>query len=154
VTSWENLAFGINLPAGANIVVSDLTPEPMQNNLVGTATLVRSIMAFNHMLPGQDLAVITVAVGITVMTNDAFFALASPDPLSDFQQDWYYWHLHDSMRVSGPTENSNRWNADIRSARRLRGGFKLVMVVETNAVGNPDTTDLSVVMRNLWQVTS
>jgi len=29
-----------------------------------------------------------------------------------------------------------------------------VMVVETNAVGNPDTTDLSVVMRNLWQVTS
>ncbi len=153
ITTWENLAIEFTLASGANAITADLTPEPMGEALVGTATIVRSILTFNHQLLQTNAANQHVAVGITVMTNDAFTAGATPDPAGDFQQDWYYWHIMNSVRVSGGAPENNRWEADIRSARRLRGGFKLVMVVQTLSAEHPTNSSMWATLRNLWQIT-
>ena len=88
-----------------------------------------------------------VFIGICVVTEDALAAFALPDPGSDFNQDWYYW----AARNTRATENDSlvSWDADIRSARRLRGGYRLVMIVEAPA-SNVNDIAISPSMRNLW----
>ena len=154
VTTWENLIFSIPLAVGINQVVSDITPEPMSADVVGTATIVRSLIKVTHNLTFESGNPQEVGLGITVMTNDGFFALAPPDPLSDFQQDWYWWTFMSNMKETFSSEASYQEVFDIRSARRLRGGFKLVLVTETSVGGHPVASELRVSMRNLWQVTS
>ena len=137
-------------------VFTDLTPQPMATDLVGTATLIRSVMNFRFGADTSSLGatVQRIGIGITVMTNDAFAASAIPDPLTgDFQQSWYYWTARQQtlLGTSGPREQF--WDVDIRSARRLRGGFKLVIISESPSLNDLDTS-LFINMRNLWQITS
>ncbi len=137
-------------------VVVDITPEPMATAGIGTATLIRSVI---RLMYGTDSVSTSsawqqVAFGITVMTNDAFAGLVVPDPLTgDFQQSWYYWTclMHRSQSSGSPQGVVQ--DVDIHSARRLRGGFKLVGIGESLAANDIDTT-LFVTMRNLWQITS
>ncbi len=154
-TTWENLC--IEFPHGVlgEEVIFDLTPEPMATALVGTATLIRSIMDIWFSVDGSGTSNVIqqIALGITVMTNDAFAAAAVPDPLTgDFQQAWYYWTCMQLVH-SGVNAEPNKRMADIRTARKLRGGFKLVAITESLASNDLDTT-LFLSMRNLWQVTS
>jgi len=110
-------------------------------------------MTFTHMFPNNSATPFQVAVGITVMTNDAFFALAPPDPLGDESQAWYYWSLRETLRpLAGIGPFNTHWEADIRSRRALRGGFKLIYVIETDAAGNTADTILVTTMRLLWEV--
>ncbi len=153
-TTWENLFIEQAHGTAGEQKVTDLTPEPMGAAGIGTATIVRSIISFSYML---DAAATTatpqqLGIGITVVTNDAFAALAVPDPLSDFAQDWYYWTAR-AMRLQLDAMTQISWDVDIRSARRLRGGFKLAIISQSPASNDVDTT-LFITMRNLWQITS
>jgi len=156
VTIWENLAFSTVFAIGGNQDIADLTPEPMATSLVGTATLVRMVAQWSITIP---VAVISPtpnfhSVGIAVVTADAFTAAALPDPESDFQQSWYYWNRW-MVRINAAVTSTveAHFPVDIRTARRLRSGYKLVMINET-PVTNTLSLQLAISMRLLWQVTS
>ncbi len=151
-TTWENLI--INHPHGVvgETVVTDITPEPMASDLVGRATIVRCILnlRMNKDTSATSNTLQRIGLGITVMTNDAFAALAVPDPLSDFQQDWYYWTTLQQVFASGNIDGPAK-DHDNRTARLLRGGFKLVLISESLSLNDIDT-NLSIMMRNLWKI--
>jgi len=154
-TTWENLCIEFPHGTAGEEVIFDLTPEPMATALVGTATLIRSIMDlwFYTDGVGNTTTIQQVALGITVMTNDAFAAAAVPDPLTgDFQQAWYYWSCMQLVHNASGVPPSTR-TVDIRTARKLRGGFKLVAITESLSTNDIDTA-LFLNMRNLWQITS
>ena len=85
-------------------------------------------------------------VGVAVVTQDANFAGAVPDPLIDVLQDWYYWHAWNGL-LSEATPNY-QWSFDIRTARKLREGYRLVWVSQVFAeeIGS----ELKVNLRTLW----
>ncbi len=154
-TTWENLCIEFAHGTIGETVIFDLTPEPMATALVGTATLIRSIMNLWYNIDGAGSNNTTqqVALGITVMTNDAFAAGAVPDPLTgDFQQAWYYWTCLQLTHAAAAAPVTER-EVDIRTARKPRGGFKLVAITESISTNDIDTV-LFLGMRNLWQVTS
>ena len=117
---------------------------------VGTATIHRMIANFRHTLDGSsvDGAVAHVAVGVAVVSLDALTAGAVPDPLSDFNQDWYYWTGRFLKHQASSDANVSAWDVDIRSRRRLRGGYALMMAVETPVFAVDQ--EMHVGMRNLW----
>jgi len=156
-TSWEQLIFQHPHGLAAETVISDLTPQPMAADLLGTATIKRAIMSFNLFRDGDQVSTLVqqIAYSITLVTNDAFAAMAVPDPLFDFAQSWYYWnsqtHLFQAGGILGRQEAAAPIvHVDIRSQRRLRGGFKLVFISQT-PVTQVDFT-LGVSMRLLWTV--
>ncbi len=89
-----------------------------------------------------------VSMGVAVVTEDALAAAALPDPEFDFNHDWYYWtrRMHKQNTLDSPPITS--WDAIIRSKRRLRGGYRLVLITENPA--NPDPIEVMISMRNLW----
>ncbi len=134
-------------------MVSDLTPEPMQtvHAGVGTATIKRAILNFS-LMPEEantDATAAQIFYGIGVVTEDALAALAVPDPASDFNQDWYYWRAQTiKVQTTNGGDQFVSWEADIRSQRRLRGGYRLILVVQ--AVTAPYQTRVHAGMRLLW----
>ncbi len=150
-TRWENLFFQFAHTAAASQSVAGLTPEPMQALLTGTALIRRLILHgeihSTAVVPAGG-EVFDIGLGISVVTNDAFAAPVIPDPLSDFQQGWYYWTERTGFLT--PEFPSYHWDAEIRSMRKLRSGFKLILTTE-----NPITELahlVSITARTLWTV--
>ena len=151
--SWENLAFLATHTAAASTTVADLTPEPMQTSHsgVGTATIKRLILHFELTMNGAAISpqLQFLSIGIVVVTRDAIAGLVLPDPESDFNQDWLYWTRRAiKVQATNGGDQLYIWDADIRSMRRLRGGYGLVMISE-NPVNNQGVL-LASSMRCLW----
>ncbi len=153
-TTWENLAFDLPFTSAASQTVANLTPEPMQtvHGGVGLATVKRIILngilaVNNNTTHATNLQ--HIFIGICVVTLDAFTAGAVPDPSSDFNQDWLYWTSRSIMRPATQNSAYVTWEADIRSARKLRGGYVLALVVD-NGDGNDVSFDVGLSMRLLW----
>jgi len=150
-TQWENLAIDFALTPTLNIVTADLTPEPIQSvtNDVGTAVLKRSILHFDLTAAVQDTDVQFVSFGIYVAGHEGFDQNAVSDPEGDFFQGWLYWTRR-ALNPVGLVTPMVSWDADIRSMRRLRGGYKLV------AVASHPVQDIALVLRMsarfLWTV--
>ena len=150
--SWESLAFEFSLTAAASGGKADLSPEPMQtvHAGVGTATLHRAILHYDvtYLDGNVDLGQSFLSTGLVVVSQDGFSGGTLPDPESDFNQDWYYWtrRMHKQNIIDNPPITS--WDADIRSKRRLRGGYTLALRVQ-NPI-NPDPLEVHVSMRLLW----
>jgi len=146
-TSWEQRIFSFVLAAAGTQSVADLTPEPMRTSNFGTSTIRRMIL---HATLLNDAAASTTAInsaiGVSVITADAFGAAAVPDPLDDVNQDFYYWAHRTFMDRSGNSQFD--WDADIRSMRRLRAGYKLVLIVHSPV--NEVASQLDVSVRTLW----
>ena len=117
---------------------------------VGTATIKRMIANFSWSLSVNlvENEVAHLAVGIAVVSLDALVAGAVPDPLSDFNQDWYYWTGRFFKHTATQQNPQLDWGTDIRSQRRLRGGYALMMAVETPAFAVAQ--EMHIGMRNLW----
>ena len=117
---------------------------------VGTATCKRMIWNFelsNTEEPpttGQE-----IAIGIAVVGEDvAVTGGALPDPLSEFNKDWYYW-VHKVLTVIGTgAKLFLEWEVIIKTMRRLRGGQRLIIVTETPLATDEMTLNASV--RMLW----
>ena len=146
-TSWlQSAPEFLITAAAAPILAFDLTPPPMRDavgSTEGSATIRRLILsgtfgtvidtaAFNHM-----------AMGLYVVNHEGFVQTAFSDPMSDEGQDWYYWTLRSTASL-----RATQWEADIRTARRLRAGYKLIVVV--NNPLNPVPTQLNLGIRSLW----
>ncbi len=129
-----------------------LTPEPMQTTHVGvgTATLQRMIIDIDYGMSGSPTNTVEqeMFLGVAVVTRDARVGGIVPTPASNFNQDWYYWTrmMHKQFTLDGPPFTSR--SADIRSRRRLRGGYDLILVLEN--VTQQLATVLNVSMRLLW----
>ena len=117
---------------------------------VGLATIKRMIANFNWSTIAETSNLENLFLGIAVVTLDAFTAGATPDPNGDFNQDWYYWTFRSHSRevVTGGRQ-MQFWDIDLRSMRKLRGGYVLALVVN-NGDGNSQASTLSIGMRNLW----
>jgi len=86
-----------------------------------------------------------IGVGVAVVTKDAMSIGTMPDPLSDLEHDWYYWHAWEG--IVG-LENQHEQTFDIRSARKLREGYRLAFISQ-NFTQELSTT-LRVRLRTLW----
>ena len=150
-TIWENLSIEHVHPAAAIAVRTDISPEPMASAQLGSAKILRTIGKLTWNLPVVTIELQQVALGIAVVTNDAFVAGAIPDPISgDFQQSYYYWTSFGNVLVSGTGPCSESESFDIRSKRVLRSGYKLVLVSESPA--QEINCVLHISIRNLWEI--
>ena len=118
---------------------------------VGTATLQRLIGNFEYQLSGVSVSTSEqeIFVGIGVVTRSARLAGIVPTPASNFNQDWLYWtrRILKLQNVAGGPQFFS-WDFEIRSRRRLRGGYDLILVVEN--IAQEVTTILTSSMRLLW----
>ncbi len=90
-----------------------------------------------------------MSLGIVVVTEDGFLGGSVPDPESDFNQDWYYWTRRSLQHSSVGDGNAMvEWDFDIRSMRRLRGGYRLIGIVETPTQAVATVQMIS--LRALW----
>ena len=150
-TTWNNLAFTFGLSTLGVVVFAEITPV----NLNNTGTLLRSIISFSA---DQLDPVLTVpqeyAIGIAVQTRQAIDNLEILEPLANMDQDWYYWTGRTLFR-EGAAESvtGDRWEVDLRSKRRLRGGYGLVITMEP-AIANLVDIDVTVGLRQLWAIDS
>jgi len=72
-------------------------------------------------------------------------------PLANLGQDWYYWTGRSTFRDANVSPNRNDWEIDIRSKRRLRAGYGLVMVMEPLGA-NSSNIIVTAGVRNLWAI--
>ncbi len=148
-TRWENLIFEFVQTAAASQNILDLTPEPMATDLQGTATIKRMIGKLQVVSLSDAGSAQETLIGIAVITNDAFAAGAVPDPLTDAQQSWYYWN-HIIVVPVGGAPHVTVVDFDMRTMRKLRGGYKLVAVVQNGT--NVIALTVFATFRNLWVV--
>jgi len=152
-TTWAQFALSFAMTAAAGpIVFFDLTPEPMRSSSTrGQATLLRAILSFNFSADANNVDPQLAAIGIYVLGHEAFDQTAFSDPLGDDQQSWYYWSFMTVSKVAGSAPQQH-WEADIRTKRRLRSGYKLAVV--TNNPLNDSATDLTMSARLLWALST
>ena len=151
--TWHSTMFTHSLAASAGRLFTDISIDNLAVGAVQTATCRRMIgecrlTATDTALEGE------IAVGVAVVTRDAVVSGALPDPLDDNDQDWYYWNGNlvtlTTGLVAGAGSTNPVWTFDIRSARRLRGGYRLAWISENGE--NPEALTLHVGMRTLWTV--
>ena len=146
-TSWLQSAFEFAVTAAAGpILFSDLTPPPMRDavgSTEGSATVRRLIFNGSYTPAVNEDTGIRMCLGVYVASHEAFAQVALSDPCSDEGQDWYYWTQRTVASVNGL-----QWDVDIRTARRLRAGYKLILVVNNQLNEVASTLNLSI--RSLW----
>jgi len=95
---------------------------------------------------------IQFALGISVVNTEVLSAPTNttvPLPISDTDQDWYYWRAF-GVKLE---LNANGFNFpfDIKTARKLRAGFGLILVFETGVVTGGAVLQAEIQARGLWQ---
>ena len=147
-TTWKNYGIEFAMTAAAGpIVFSDLTPLPMrtQTDNLGSATILRLVGSVTFTTDGNTTSnPAHAAIGIYVLSDEAFDSLAFADPLADVQQPWYYWTFTTIANTSTPQVIP----FDIRTSRRLRQGYRLMAV--TNNVLNDQQTKITLSARAVW----
>ena len=105
-------------------------------------------MHFDLVIPTAAATQQIVSLGIYVASHEGFDQNAFSDPEGDFFQDWYYWTRRAAQVEATGEPRTFSWDADIRTMRKLRGGYKLVYVVSHPL--NPQPVELHTSMRLLW----
>ena len=99
-------------------------------------------------ITNQDLPQVA-AFGIYVASHEALDQTAVYDPNADEGADWYYWTSRVVGVRSDNLQTTTSWDVDIRSQRRLRGDYVLLLVAAGN-VTNGIAIDTNISMRFLW----
>jgi len=153
--TWEQTALTFNLGTAGVVLFADLTPPPLDNSedFHGTAVLQRSIITFQS--TQQDSvsnASQSYAIGMYVSTRAAILTPTVLAPLSNAGQDWLYWTGRSTYREADHNKGES-WEIDLRSKRRLRGGYGLIMVIEPLAA-NTSIVTITVGARLLWAISN
>ncbi len=149
--TWEQTTIVHNLTAAASAVVTNLTMINLGVGAIQTATVRRMIGSVR--LQALDTAdAVSYGVGVYVGIGDAITANV-PDPLQDLTQDWYWWRAGLEIPVTsgltgGPGATNPEWEFDIRTMRRIRAGYKLVIVSQNLVNAQAIVADIS--LRLLW----
>ena len=117
----------------------------MREALIGQATVLRLLgsVTYTSRLSSADDP-LHAAIGVYVISEEAFDQVAFMDPLADVQQGWYYWTFLTSSVQNFP----GTVHFDIRTSRKLRQGYKLVAVA--NNPLNDEVSDITLNARALW----
>ena len=150
-TIWENLHFSLQLTGAASQTFGVISPEPLAIANTGTAVCHRMIGHCDMKPVGiTDEGFHTVGIGVVVVTRDSATGNPNvPDPLSDFQQSWYYWAIRNAIGEAGGAHMTS-WDWDIRTKRRLRSGYDMIFTLENPT--NEFATDVDVTFRMLWTI--
>jgi len=149
-TQWFQQSFAHAHGVGISIVATDMTPEPMQSSEEGVAKILRLILHAQLSSAVASSSVQRMALGVTVLGHEGFAQLAFPTPFTgDNQVGWHYWTSR-FFRPHSTAPLPVLWDADIRTQRLLRGGYKLVLISENPA--QDIATDLDVSLRSLWEI--
>ena len=156
-TTWSQYALTFNLSATGTTVFADLTPPPLliagETFGHGSATVKRAIMSFNL---AQEAAVTNqfqqMGLGIYVETTQGVVDLSIRDALSGSENDWYYWTARGTFMDTSATQGLHNWEVDIRLMRRLREGYRLVVIAQANPT-NSQNLEVTAGMRLLWTIT-
>ena len=147
-TTWENINFEMSFTAAASSSVADLTPVFIQtNNFQTPSKIVRMIANFHLAVAGSAAATQQLSIGIWVVQHEGLTGDGAADVINDFQQDFFYWttrHITPLTVATGVTD----WSIDLRTSRRLRGGYGLLFKAQNAVQAEP--LELGVSMRNLW----
>jgi len=147
-TTWENVNFEILRTAAAGVSVADITPVFIQTNAFQTPSkIIRSLMSFDFDVDSSIGEVQSISVGILVVNHESLTGDGIPDVINDFQQDFYFWKTFSLRPVSNEGLHQH-FEVDIRTSRRLRGGYGLLFIAQNPVQERATTLDVS--MRNLW----
>ena len=149
-TQWSQQNILFTQVATAGISFADLTLEPMATSEEGVAKILRLIANFTLSAVATTVAAQRAALGIYVASHEAFLQLAFASPFSgDETTGWYYWTSRVLLHAAA-ANSPDQWEVDIRTQRLLRGGYKLIGVVENPAQTLVLSLDMDV--RTLWEV--
>ncbi len=149
-TVWSQNRFTHQLGIGGVESITDISHPAIGANNEPTGAILRMLGTWNvSPVVGGSLEDYEFAVGVSVVTIDALSAGATPDPLTDVTQDWYFW---DSWlgKLNAVGTSTYTKSFDIRSSRRLREGFRLVWVTENPAIEIAGLLSMS--LRTLWKM--
>jgi len=144
-TYWHQENFDLELgPASeGNVIDISHISISLGNNAGGTCLRLIGNLNYSSIVAGFEKY--NYGVGVAVMTSDAIVAGATPDPLSDLSQDWYYYDAWEG--ILGLENNHTRY-FDIRTARRIREGYRLGWV--TQMFTQEVVGQMRVRLRSLW----
>jgi len=152
-TTWEQIPNKFLITAVGQSKILDLSNSQIINNLTSGGTCLRIIgsITVEHAAAAQALENVDMGFGICVITKDALAAGETPDPIGavDQNQDWYWWHtFNHEVGPAGTDEGLIKIPIDIRTSRRLRGGYRLALITQktTTELGQ----DVVVSLRLLW----
>ena len=153
-TTWEQHALVFTLPPTGVLQFTDLTPTPLKSGdpRHGTAVLVRAIMSFKAVQQTASTLPQEFAFAAYVQTQAATTALQIMAPIAAVNdlQDWYYWTARSTFR-EGDVNTLESWEVDLRTKRRLRHGYGLVLVGEASA-SNLESISVTIGLRLLWVI--
>jgi len=132
----------------------DLTHPQIISQASSGGTVIRLIGNINWENGSGTGEHIELGIGIAVITEDALTGLAAPTPLdvNDDDQDWYFWATRSEHIASvGNITQTFDLPINIRTSRKLRGGYRLVAMVE-KGVTVETSWNISISMRLLWKL--
>ncbi len=147
-TTWFQSTFTHSLTTSPVQLITDISHPAIVNNNEPIGTCLRLMGNYAYTpLVGTAQADYNLAVGVCIVTIDALAAAAVPDPGADVTQDWYYWDSWEGgLLNAGLSTYTQRF--DIRSARRLRDGYRLIWT--TDNVTQELAGDVQIRLRTLW----
>jgi len=148
---WQQSRFVHTLTSAGSTSVTDISHALIQSSAEPGGTVMRMILDM-QMYAEDTSGEIAWAMGVSLSTLDGI--QGPPDPIGDAQQDWYYWtgspvSAISSGLVAGESANP-KIAVDIRSKRRLREGFRLILVSESEPTGSTQPAILAYNIRTLW----
>ena len=147
-TTWTQDITSVALTVAAQNLVQDITPNQVQQGYSPTATLRRLIATFELSNDGVGTEYFPLHVGMSVVTDDALGVGALPDPETDLDQDFYYWtYRKPKLNAS---EVGLAWTYDTKSMRRLREGYRMVVMMSHPIYEVTGRLDMGI--RTLWSM--
>ncbi len=158
-TTWNNSALTFTLGTAGVVTFANLTPRPLSigDESHGTAVCKRAIMNFKAVqLESASNVPQNFGIGLYVSTRQAISQLEILLPLGagNTNQDWYYWTGRSTYGETNEVgQSSPDWDVDIRTSRRLREGYGLVLAIEP-ASANTSGIIITASVRLLWSVSN
>jgi len=149
-TLWKQSSTLFVHTTAADIQVADLTPSPMNTTQEGSAKVLRMLGSVDLTAEGTNAAANAWALGMYVAGHEEFDQNAIAAPLGgDPQQGWYYW-THRDFQHAASGQKPMEIMLDIRTARVLRAGYKLLMVSQTPVTAL--IIEVRISLRTLWEI--
>ena len=144
-TYWHQEVIDHGLGPSSEQNVNDISHLSISlgNNAGGTC--LRMVGNYNYSSVVAGFEQYNYGIGIAVVTKDALTAGVVPDPLTDQEQDWYYWDAWEGILG---LENNYTKTFDIHTARKIREGYRLALVLENTT--QEVVGQMRIRMRSLW----
>jgi len=140
---WQQSRFIHPMLAIGNRAATDISHDKIQNGSMPGGTCLRLLIDL-EMQPDETSAVADWAFGVLVTDS-----IGTASAIAEAQQDWYAWSGSPRTFISLDPQKPDVLRMDIRSARKLREGYRLTMNSESSTLTSADF-DMVYSIRSLW----